>query len=130
MSHPRLALSMAAIAATVSLSGWTVVSTLPRRATAQKVVRVGSGIGAPRKIVDVPPVYPEDAKAAGVSGVVIVEARIATDGSIAYASIVKSIPMLDDAAVDAVLQWKYEPTTLNGEAVEVIITVTVNFAVR
>ena len=124
--HPRLALSLAAIAATVSLSGWTVVSTLPRPRPGQKVVRVGGGIRTPARSSTCRLSILKTRRRLGSSGVVIVEARIATDGSIAYASIVKSIPMLDDAQ----LQWKYEPTTLNGEAVEVIITVTVNFAVR
>jgi protein TonB len=94
---------------------------------AVKVLRVGGNIRQPRKIRDVRPVYPEEARAAKVQGVVIIEARIATDGSIVDARILRSIPMLDQAALDAVRQWQFEPTHLNGAPVEVIMTVTVNF---
>ncbi len=93
-------------------------------------VRVGGNIRQPRKIFDVRPVYPEDAKAQKVQGVVIIETRIATDGSIADARVLRSIPMLDQAAIDAVRQWQFEPTHLNGEPVEVIMTVTVNFTIQ
>jgi len=92
----------------------------------RKVIRAGGSI-VPRKTHDVPPVYPEEAKVAGVGGVVILEIRIDGDGSVVDAAVLKSIPMLDQAAQEAVLQWKYEPMLLNGEPVDVIMTVTINF---
>jgi protein TonB len=92
-----------------------------------KVVRVGSNIKQPLKIADVKPVYPDEARAAGVQGVVILELRIGTDGSVADAKVLRSIPMLDQAALDAVRQWRYAPTLLNGEPVELIMTITINF---
>ena len=73
------------------------------------------------------PVYPEDAKAASVEGVVILQVVISTDGSVLEASVLRSVPMLDDAAQHAVLQWRFEPTLLNGEPVEMEMVVTVNF---
>jgi protein TonB len=94
---------------------------------AQKVVRVGGEVRAPTRVKNVNPVYPEEAKAAGVSGVVIVEIRIGTRGSVAEARVVRSVPLLDQAALDAIYQWEYEPTMLNGEPVDVLMTVTVNF---
>lgn len=97
---------------------------------ANQVVRVGGAIQPPRPVRHVDPVYPEAAKAAGVSGVVIIDIRIGTDGSVVEARVLRSIPLLDQAALDAVYQWKYEPTLLNGEAVEVLMTVTVNFALN
>ncbi|MGH9162708.1 MAG: energy transducer TonB [Vicinamibacteraceae bacterium] len=92
-----------------------------------KVVRVGEGMVPPKRIQHVDPVYPPDAQANRVQGTVVVEATIGTDGSVTDARILKSIPALDQAALDAVLQWKYTPTLLNGEPVVVVMTVTVNF---
>ena len=57
----------------------------------------------------------------------IVEITIAPDGSVSNAKILRSIPLLDAAALEAVRQWRYEPTFLNRAAVPVIMTVTVNF---
>ena len=74
-----------------------------------------------------PPVYPEAAKAAGIEGVVILEIVIGEDGSVIEVQVVRSIPELDQAAIDAVSQWQYEPTLLNGEPVEIEMTVTINF---
>jgi TonB family protein len=101
----------------------TVLPTQERRAP----LRVGGTIGPPSKILDVPPEYPAEALAARIQGVVIVESTIDTDGMVADVRVLRSIPGLDDAAVAAVRQWRYTPTLLNGEAVPVIMTVTVNF---
>jgi protein TonB len=90
-------------------------------------VRVGGSVNAPRKIVDVRPLYPENARATGASGVVILDVAIATDGSVSNARVVRSIPIFDQAALDAVRQWKFEPTLLNGMPVEVEMAVTINF---
>jgi bla regulator protein blaR1 len=90
-------------------------------------VRVGGDIKAPRKIHDVKPAYPDDALASGVAGTVILEAVIARDGSVRDARPVRSVPMLDQAAIDAVRQWRFTPTLLNGAEVEVRMTVTINF---
>lgn len=96
-------------------------------ASAQQRVRVGSDVKEPKKIKDVRPVYPEDAKAAGVQGIVIIEALIGTDGAVKEAKVLRSVAMLDAAALEAVIQWRYTPTLLNGEAVELVMTVTVTF---
>lgn len=90
-------------------------------------VRVGGNIRAPAKIRHVAPVYPPIARSANVSGVVILEARIGRDGRVLDARVLRSIPLLDQAAIDAVTQWEFRPTLLNGVAVPVIMTVTVNF---
>jgi len=96
----------------------------------QEPVRVGSGINTPKKIVDAQPVYPPIAQSARVQGVVILEIRVGTDGSVADAKVLRSIPLLDQAALDCVRHWKYEPMQLNGTPVPVIMTVTVNFALQ
>jgi protein TonB len=84
----------------------------------------------PRKTVHVPPVYPPIAQAARVSGIVLVEARIEADGKVSGARVLKSIPLLDQAALDAVNQWEFEPTLMNGVPVPVMITMAVNFALQ
>jgi TonB family protein len=91
-------------------------------------VRPGGRIMPPKKIKDVPPVYPPLARSAGVFGEVTIEATIGTDGKVIDARVVRSIPLLDQAALDAVRQWEYLPTMLNGVPVPVLVTVTINFA--
>ena len=73
------------------------------------------------------PVYPAEAQAAKVQGIVIMEATIGADGRVTDAKVLRSVPLLDQAAVDAVRQWEYTPTLLNGAPVPVIMTVTVTF---
>jgi protein TonB len=90
-------------------------------------VRVGGKIKAPTKIKDVQPVYPAAAQSARVQGAVIIEATIGPDGKVIDAKVVRSVPMLDQAALEAVQQWEYTPTLLNGVPVPVVITVTINF---
>jgi protein TonB len=61
---------------------------------------------------------------------VIIEATIARDGTIKNAKVIRSVPMLDQAALDAVNQWRYTPTLLNNQPVEVIMSVNVTFAIQ
>ena len=93
----------------------------------QAPVRVGGNVKPPTKIRDVKPIYPADAEAASVQGVVILEATIEPAGNVRNARVLRGQPLLDQAAIDAVQQWQYVPTLLNGVAVPVIMTVTVNF---
>ena len=90
-------------------------------------LRVGGQIQAPRKIKDVQPVYPATAQSARVAGAVTIEATIGPDGKVIDAKVVRSVPLLDQAALDAVRQWEYLPTLLNGVPVPVLVTVTINF---
>jgi protein TonB len=90
-------------------------------------VRLHSGIRAPEKIVHVAPTYPALARASRVQGLVIIEAIIDSHGNVESARVLRSIALLDQAALDAVHQWKFTPTLLNGVAVPIIMTVTVNF---
>ena len=90
-------------------------------------VRLHSGIRAPLKTTHVPPVYPAPARASRMQGIVILEATIDTEGNVASLTVLRSIPFLDAAAVDAVKQWKYTPALLNDTPVPVIMTVTVRF---
>jgi protein TonB len=90
-------------------------------------VKVGGQIKPPTKIKDVRPVYPEIARSARVAGEVAIEATIGTDGKVVDAKVIRSVPLLDQAALDAVRQWEYTPSLLNGVPVPVTVTVTINF---
>ncbi len=96
----------------------------------ERAIRVGGSIQPPRKVRNVQPVYPQIAQSARVQGVVIIEATIDRSGRVSATRLLRSIPLLDQAALDAVRQWEYVPTLLNGVAVPVIMTVTVNFTLR
>ena len=91
-------------------------------------VRVGGNIKAPTLLKRVAPTYPPIALSARVSGIVILESTIGVDGRVIDAKILRSVPLLDQAALDAVRQWEYTPTLLNGAPVPVIMTVTVTFS--
>jgi TonB family protein len=90
-------------------------------------VRVGGTVPEPRKTRHVNPVYPEAARKARVQGVVILECTISPQGRIASLKTLRGVPLLTEAAIEAVRQWEYAPTRLNGVPVPVIVTVTVNF---
>jgi len=90
-------------------------------------VRIGGAIKEPRKTRQVNPVYPKEAVAARIQGVVILECTISPEGKVVQVKTLRSVPMLEAAAVEAVKQWEYTPTLLNGAPVPVIMTVTVNF---
>jgi protein TonB len=90
-------------------------------------VPVGGRIKEPAKIHHVAPLYPMIAREARVEGVVVIEATIGTDGRVRQARVLRSKPLLDEAALTAVRQWVFTPTTLNGAPVPVIMTVTVHF---
>jgi TonB family protein len=93
-------------------------------------IRVGGDIEAPHLITKAQPVYPESAKSAGVSGIVILHAIISKDGKPLSLRVMNSQidPDLARSAVEAVSQWRYTPTLLNGEPIEVDTTVMVNFS--
>jgi protein TonB len=96
----------------------------------KEAIRIGGDVKAPERIRYVPPVYPEIAANANVGGVVIINALIDDEGNVVQAKVIRSVPLLDQASLDAVLQWKYVPTRVNGVAVPVVMTVTVNFSLR
>ena len=93
-------------------------------------VRVGGNMKVPMKTKHVAPVYPPIAQSANVQGVVILEALLGPDGKVQDARILRSIPLLDQAALDAVKQWEFTPTLLNGSPVPVIMTATMQFTLQ
>ena len=78
-------------------------------------MRVGGAIQPPRKVRDVAPDYPPVARSARVEGVVILEAVIGADGRVTDVRVLRSIALLNAAAIEAVRQWQFTPTRLNGE---------------
>ncbi len=99
------------------------------QASAPMPVRVGGNIRPPRKLRDVKPLYPASMRDAGLEGVVPLEAIIGVDGGVVSVRVVTAQvhPDLGQAAVDAVRQWRFDPTLLNGRPVEVVMTVAIEF---
>ena len=92
--------------------------------------RVSSGVQNALLIHQVDPVYPELAKRARVSGIVLLQVTVDERGAVAGIKLIRGHPLLNQSAIDAVSQWRYSPTLLSGEPVPVIATVTVNFVLR
>jgi TonB family protein len=96
---------------------------------AAKPIRVGGNIRVPRKEVDVRPIYPVSMREAGREGLVPMEAVIGVEGTVTYVRVLSAQvhPDFAMAAVDAVRQWRFSPTLLNGKPVEVVMTVSIEF---
>jgi protein TonB len=93
-----------------------------------KLVQVGGVIREPRKILHVAPIYPEFARQARAQGTVTLECILDATGRVESVRVLGSQPLLDDAAVRAVRQWRYTPTELNGVPVPVLMTIVVRFS--
>jgi protein TonB len=93
---------------------------------------VGGNIRPPRKLVDVRPVYPPTMREAGREGRVSIEAIISRDGRVTSARVTSTDvhPDFAIAAIDAVRQWQFEPTLLNGGPVDVVMAVSVSFSLE
>jgi protein TonB len=94
---------------------------------APATVRIAQLPEPPRKVVDVRPVYPDLARTARVEGTVILEAVLDTSGHVTQLHVVRSVPLLDQAALDAVRQWRYSPSVYGGRPVSVLMTITILF---
>ena len=93
-------------------------------------IMVGGSVQASKLVVRVDPVYPETARVAHVSGAVILQVTVDEEGAVSEVEVLSGHPLLNEAAVRAVKQWRYSPTLLNGEPVPVMATVTVIFRLR
>jgi len=108
----------------------TVIFKLDKETKTQGPLRAIGDIKPPKLINKVDPIYPEGAKEAAIEGVVIVEVTTGIYGRVQNAKILRSIRPLDQAAMDAVYQWVYEPFVMDGKARGVIFTVTVIFELK
>jgi TonB family protein len=102
--------------------------TVPGSPDKDGVYQVGGGVTPPRRFGN--PVYPTEAMAASIDGVVTAEIIVNEQGIVADARVVNSNPVLDEAALKAVREWRYDPTMVDGKAVPVKMMVTVNFSLR
>lgn len=93
-------------------------------------VRVADLPVPPRKITDARPIYPEIARQARREGTVVMEAVLDTSGRVTQLRVIQSVALLDQAAMDAVRQWRYTPTTLGGHPVSVLMTITIRFQLQ
>ena len=102
--------------------------TPPPVAQAHKApIPVGGNIRPPTRVVYVAPVYPQLALAARKEGTVILQAVIDETGNVREVKVLRSVQLLDDAAIQAVANWKFTPTLLNGAPVEVVMKVSIQF---
>ena len=103
-------------------------TTGPQTKRQTKIIRLGGNAAAKNLVSQVPPEYPEEAKAAHISGTVLLHVVISTDGSVQLAEYVSGPMLLKDSAINAVLYWRYKPTLLNGSPVEVDTTVSIFYS--
>jgi protein TonB len=101
---------------------------LPRAANMVHRVQVSGGLQQARLISQLKPQYPPRARQAGIQGAVVLEAIISKEGTVMNVNVISGHPFLIPAALDAVRQWKYKPTLLNNEPVEVVTNITMNFS--
>ena len=107
-----------------------VEAPLPAIIAPTEPIPVGGQIKPPSRTRYVIPEYPAIARANRVQGLVILEAIIGADGRVTSARVLRSNPLLEHAALEAVKEWEYTPTLLNGRPTPVIMTVTVQFTLK
>jgi protein TonB len=109
------------------LNGTHSLPVLAKTSPTPKRMRIASRVAEANLIHDVPPAYPPEAGRARIEGTVVLLAVIGKDGTVEDVRVEKGLPMLAQAAIEAVKQWRYRPYLLNGEPVEVDSQITVNF---
>jgi protein TonB len=102
----------------------------PQRAAKKTIYRVGSDLKPPREILKVTPIYSPIARTAHVEGTVEIDAIIDENGDVIHARAVSGPGLLMASALEAVMQWKYEPTILDGTPVPIEMQVTVHFSLH
>lgn len=112
------------------MSGGTPLPSPPEPPRQVAPIRVADLPVSPRKIVDVRPLYPDLARTARVEGTIIMEAVLDVSGRVTQVRLLQSVPLLDQAALDAVRQWRYTPSSYGGHAVSVLMTITVRFTLQ
>jgi periplasmic protein TonB len=115
---------------TLGASGSSLWAQAPKASPAAEPVRIGGSIKAPANVKKVAPVYPAKARESRVQGIVILDLTIGTDGTVTDVKVLRPIHELNDAAIEAAKQWRYEPTKIDGVAVPVRMTVSLNFTLH
>jgi protein TonB len=93
-------------------------------------LRVGGQVKDPVKVKHVDPVYPRVAADASIQGVVVIEAVIDSTGQVTQAVVLSGVPLLNEAALDAVRRWQYSPTLVNGIPTPIVLVITVTFQLK
>jgi TonB family protein len=131
MSKPKVVVGAIVVAvmifASARISAAQAVQSQGMSKSSREAIRVGGNVQESKLIYRVDPAMPEQAKAARISGIVILQVTVNEEGEVTDIRIVRGHPLLGEPAVNAVKQWRYSPTYLNGEAVPVIAAVTVPF---
>ncbi len=96
----------------------------------QPLAAGSDGVPVPKKNKHVQPTYPQEALAKGIRGIVILDLVIDTEGQVAEMHVIRSIPGLDEAALAAARQWRYDPVEVDGRPVSVRLTVPITFALK
>ena len=112
------------------LFGLTGIASGAPQAAQDKPVRATGEIKPPKIVTMVEPIYPEEARKQGIEGVVILEATADVEGKVQAVKVLRGVSGLNQAAIDAVKQWTYEPMIINGKPKPAIFTVTVNFKLK
>jgi len=108
-----------------------ILGGLPRPAAPEATaVRVGGRVAAPKLVHAVPPEYPELARLSHITGVVVLEATVGVDGRVETVRTLDANAVLEEAAKEAVGQWRYKPLLLNGVPTRFIVVVTVKFSLH
>lgn len=111
-------------------SGDLLLAQAPQASPSAEPVRIGGQIKAPTKLKDVALVYPDAARSSRIQGIVILDLTVSAEGAVTETKVLRSIPGLDDAAIQTVRQWRYAPTLVDGQAVPVRMTVSLKFTIR
>ena len=114
-------------AALPAIAGPTTIAPPPGGPQAPVRIRVGGLIKPPQLISSVMPVYPAMARETGIDGDVVIDTTIDKNGKVTFTKVISGPSMLREAALDALRQWKYQPSLLNGDPVPVQMTVTIKF---
>jgi protein TonB len=107
--------------------GWRFVDVKEADKVWFNTLRAGRGVPEPRLLKRVPPLYPDVAREAKVQGVVILDCLVSPEGRVTAVRVLRGIPLMDEAAVNAVRQWEFAPTLVDGKPVPVVVTVQVKF---
>jgi len=113
--------------AALLLFAWAGIGAANPPVSQDKPVKVTGDVKPPKIVNQVEPVYPEDARKQGIEGTVILEATADIEGNVQDVKVLRGVEGLNQAAVDAVKQWTYEPMMINGKPKPVVFTVTVRF---
>ena len=133
MSRRNATAAVLAVGLSIACAAWAAAGTFPVRAARNAPTAAAApddDVEKPVPIKKVQAVYPPEAKEKGIEGEVALDVTIGADGLVKDATVVKSVPELDEAALTAIRQWEFRAGRKNGKAVEVLTTITFAFRLK